>query len=93
MAQVLFSPKGVIKKSDKDKLFKEGYLVIEVDNPSSIKSISDIPHVGTNEIVEAALTCVAHKDMPSFLKSWLSDTMVTIALNKIKDTKSNKSTK
>lgn len=87
MATVLFTPKNLISKTDKAKLIKEGYLVIEADDPNSIKTIADISHIETNEIVESALKCVAHKDMPWNLKSWLSDVIANTALTKISNSK------
>jgi len=91
MATILFSLKKEISPSDKAKLAKHGYVVIEVGDINNIKLVSDLPQVGTSEIVKYALTCVAHKDTPYNLKMWLSDMMVNSAITKIQESEKQKS--
>lgn len=52
---LLLTPKGSISKTDKARLSNNGYIVVEVADPSQVKTISDLGMIGTDLISVAAI--------------------------------------
>lgn len=55
MSNILFTPKQLISKEDKALLKNEGYIVIEVNDISKIKTITDLTTIGSDEVAITAL--------------------------------------
>lgn len=57
--KILFMPPKSISATDKGKLTKAGYIVIECDDPASIKTIAEIAPINQDILAKAAITAIA----------------------------------
>jgi hypothetical protein len=82
MATVLFTPKGAISEADKEKLSKEDYVIIEVEDASQIKSITDLSLIGSDLIAITALETIKASNSSALMDSF-GQRILTKTLSKI----------
>ena len=83
MKNILFTPPATISKEDKKSLSGEGYLVIEVDDVSKIKTISDLSLIGISDISVSAIESVKESTSDS-LRAMFANKLLTKTISKIK---------
>lgn len=64
MKQIIVIEPDQISAKDKEKLTKNGYIVIEAKDPSKIVFLSEVEHVDTNTFLMSALYGLKFPDNP-----------------------------
>jgi len=86
---LLLTPKGSISKTDKARLSNNGYIVVEVADPSQVKTISDLGMIGTDVISVAAIETLALASTADSIKVNFAQKVLTKVVAKVKSEEKN----